>query len=163
MDVTEILVWASILTVGVGFTPTGLTVTAPVLISCLAKILTSPVVAIAPAIALPVLLLALTVVALRVPTVKSLEAVKLIFSVAVISTGEVLGTIKLGSLKTPRAGVTSNINFSSLQIPKIHIVKSSDFDRPRIPSIDRPRDYITPTAVQTNITIYISTGNVICQ
>ena len=100
IDATLILVWASRLTVAMmrltGFAAAGLTVIIPVLISCPAKILTSPVVAIAPVATAPLRLIALTVAPLSSPTVKSLEAAKVRFSVAVILTGVVLKTIIFG-------------------------------------------------------------------
>src|SRR4028119_29169 len=141
IDTTLILVWASRFTVGIrltGFVAAGLTVIIPVLISCWAKIITSPVVLIAPVATLPVLLLALTLAALRLPTVKSLEAVKLIFSLAVILTGAVLKTILFGSLKTPSSPEILTIStLDPCKFPKFTSPKALSAIAPEIPvSID---------------------------
>ena len=138
IDATLILVWASRLTVAMmrltGFAAAGLTVIAAVLIGPPATILTSPVVAIAPVATLPLLLLALTVAALRLPTVKSLEAVNLIFSLAVILTGAVLKTIIFGSLKTPNSPellVTSTL--VPCKVPKFTSPKALSSIAPFVP------------------------------
>ena len=73
MESTIILFWASRLTVGMKglteFVATGLTVIALVLMSLPLIVPTSPEVTIAPVATLPVMLLALTLAALRLPTV----------------------------------------------------------------------------------------------
>ena len=142
IDATPILVWASRLTVGTieltGFAAAGLTIIAAVLICPPATILTSPVVAIAPVATLPLLLVALTAAPLISPTVKSREAAKVIFSVAVILTGAVLGTIVLRSLKTPNSPellVTSTL--VPCKIPKFTSPKALSSIAPFVPiSID---------------------------
>ena len=123
IDAALMLVWACRLTVGTigltGFVATGLT-------------------AIAPVATAPLLLVALTAAPLISPTVKSREAAKVIFSVAVILTGAVLGTIVLRSLKTPNSPellVTSTL--VPCKIPKFTSPKALSSIAPFVPiSID---------------------------
>ena len=114
-------------------------VIALVLMSCPARITTSPEVAIAPVTTLPVMLVALlTLAALRLPTVKSLKDLKLIFSLAVILTGAVLKTIIFGSLKTPSSPELLTIStLEPCKFPKFTSPKALSSIAPEVPvSID---------------------------
>ena len=138
MEATLISLRALRLTTGVRSTLTGLTIMAAVLICCPAAIVTSPLVAIAPVATVPLLLVALTAAPLSTPTVKSRGAAKVRFSVAVILTGVVFGTIVLRSLKTPNSPellLTSTL--VPCKVPKFTSPKALSSIAPAVPvSID---------------------------